>query len=127
MTEHRPIMTLEAELEAAEDALAEAKQRRDRLRSELNAARVAGATHPLLGKKVERFVPARFRSRNHKGTTQRGTVVVYDRGIHYGVKGLSWYGLKPGDIVVVHESGRTGWDITPERGAEWQPVEESGK
>jgi hypothetical protein len=106
------ISTLEDLLVDAEANLALARRRVDELRRELDVERLkAASSNDLIGKRVSRTIKSWRRGNNR---TERGTVAAYDPSKHSGLRCLRNYGLKAGDLIVVHDSGRTGWRMQNE-------------
>lgn len=128
---------IEADLDALENRLRELREERDLKRNELRAAQLAYAQanpHPWVGKRVWRL--KRFGLRN-KTQREEGTVVLYNPAEHRNLRKLRTYRApKPGDPIVVIDSGPTGWALdqhkdwrgeTPTLETDWALVEEKGK
>lgn len=131
MTE-RTIETVQLELAAAERGIEEMGREIKRLREERDALLLAAASHPWLGKQVERTIMRGYRP-NLKATTQRGTVVAYNPYDHRRLRSLSYFTLNAGDPIVVHKGGLTGWKLLETWGENkgqpdgWTLVEEKAK
>lgn len=110
MTEHRDIATIEVDLKVAAKERDDAFDRMIELKNELNAAKLAAASHPWVGKTVKRQELRGYGS-NRKLYTLRGTVALYDPKLHRRLRSLSTYNLEPGDPIVVHANGNSGWTL----------------
>lgn len=102
-----------AELTEAKAELRSVERRVGSLETERDSALLAESLanpHPWLGKKVRRLTPGRY---GRADRTNRGTVVAYNPAEHRHLRSLSTWGMTPGDMIVVHDGGVTGWNFEP--------------
>lgn len=107
----RKASEIAADIEKTKGEMEMLALRHKRLREEHNEACVAEATnkHPWIGKKVKRQVEGGYRRTMR---TQKGTLTVYDREKHRGLRQL--YRAEPGDLFVISDSGKTGYHFYTE-------------
>lgn len=107
----RKAEVIAAEIAKVKDEMERLAIRSKRLREEHNEAAVAEAqgSHPWIGKKVRREVPHGYRQ---KVRGQKGTVTVFDRRKHIGLREL--YRAEPGHLFVLSDGGKTGYHFYTE-------------
>lgn len=105
----RTLDQVEREIDEAEDEAERLTERLTALRRERDELKIAAvADNPLLGKQVKRTRLVGYRPK--RAVTNRGTVAAYDPAKHRNLRGVGrTYGIKAGDLIVVHPGGQTGW------------------
>jgi hypothetical protein len=105
----RTLEQVAREIEEAEGQYVLLRERLKALRHERDELDIAAvADNPLLGKEVKRTRLVGYGTK--RAVTNRGTVAAYDPAKHRGLRGVGrTYGIKAGDLIVLHPGGQTGW------------------